>query len=181
MRFVPAQILVPLVALFAFSPLLAPASAAPAAPKPPKAAPDPRVWSLVKGEGTYALRFGLPRDQEPDFAVTCQPGAQLLQFMAEVTGRPFASGEGVALSLSNGKRRMELSATAFLGGSDGNLLVEAAVTLEPRVFDLFDSGDMLTLRIPATQPKASPVTLAFPLAGAKAKLADFERACLERR
>lgn len=181
MRFVPAQLFVPLVAILAVLPLSGSLSAAPPAPKPAKVAPDPRVWALVKGEGTYVLRFGLPRDQEPDFAITCQPGARLLQFTSEVAGRPFASGEGVALSLSNGKRKMELSATAFLGATDGNLIVEAAVALEPRVFDLFGNGDTLVLRIPATQPKAPPVNLSFPLAGAKAKIADFERACLERR
>lgn len=181
MRFVPAQFVVPLVAIFALFSPSAPLFAAPAPPKPAKVAPDPRVWALVKGEGTFVLRFGLPRELEPDFAVTCQPGARLLQFTAEVAGRPFASGEGVALSLSNGKRKMELSATAFLGTTDGNLIVEAAVSLEPRVFDLFGTGDALVLRIPATQPKAPPVSLTFPLAGAKGKLADFERACLERR
>ncbi|OYX87390.1 MAG: hypothetical protein B7Y84_11800 [Azorhizobium sp. 32-67-21] len=177
----PAPLFIVLCALLLTPLLHGIAAAAPVAPKPPKAAPDPRTWSLVKGEGAYVMRYGMPRDPEPDFAVTCQPGAQLLQFTAEVSGRPFASGEGVALTLGNGKRRMELAATAFLGAADGNLLVEAAVALERRVFDIFDAGDTLVLRIPSTRPKTQPVSLSFPLASAKGRFADFERACLERR
>lgn len=160
----------------------APAEAATAAkPKVAKPAPDPRIWSLVKGEDTFVLRFSLPRDPDPDFAAICQPSAQLLQITVEVDGRPFSSGEGVPVTLTSGKRRLELAATAFLGGGDGKMVVEAAVALDPRVFDLFESGDILTLKIPAATPKGHGVALTYPLAGARARLADFERACLPRR
>lgn len=142
---------------------------------------DTRVWNLVRGEGTYLLRFGQPRDPDPIFAATCQPAAQLLQIAIEVEGKPFASGDGVPLSLTNGKRRLELAATAFLGSSDGALVVEAAVSLEPRVFDLFRGGDTLTVKMPAANPKMPSPTQSFPLAGARTRLADFEASCLSRR
>lgn len=148
-------------------------------PKVAKTTPDPRVWALAKGEDTFVLRFSDPRDPDPDFAATCQPGARLLQFAAEVDGRPFSSGEGVPVTLSSGKRRLELAATAFQGG--GKMVVEAAVALDARVFDLFDGGDTLTLKIPPSVPKGHAITLAYPLAGARARLADFQRACLARR
>lgn len=142
---------------------------------------DKRVWGIARGDGTIVLRFAQPRDTDPDFAATCQPGAKLLQFAIEVEGKPFASGDGVPLSLVNGKRRLELAATAFLGSSDGKLVVEAAVALEPRVFDLFRGGDMLIARMPAANPKAASLAQNYPLANARARLADFEAACLGRR
>ncbi|MEW6257750.1 MAG: hypothetical protein AB1592_17485 [Pseudomonadota bacterium] len=158
------------------------ALAAPVAkPKPGKAAPDPRVWALAKGEDTFVLRYSDPRDPDPDFAATCQPSARLLQIAVEVDGRPFSSGEGVPMTLTSGKRRLELAATAFQGGGDGKMVVEAAVALDARVFDLFDGGETLTLKIPPSVPKGHAITLAYPLTGARARLGDFERACLARR
>lgn len=152
------------------------AATATAKPKPAKPAtpPDPRVWSLAKGEDTFVLRYALPRDADPSFAATCQPSANLLQIAVEVKTRKIGSGDGVPLSLSNGRRRLELAATAFLGSSDGDLVVEAAVSLNARVFDLFRDGDTLVIKLPGE-------TQSLPLAGARARLADFERACLPRR
>ncbi|MBA4789271.1 MAG: hypothetical protein H2042_06195 [Rhizobiales bacterium] len=179
MRLVPAFFAALMVAACTVS--LAAAAPAPAKPKPAKPTPDPRVWSMVKGEDTFVLRFSLPRDPDPDFAAICQPGAQLLQIAAEIEGRPFASGEGVPVTLTAGKRRLELAATAFLGGGDGKMVVEAAVALDPRIFDLFESGEALTLRIPPSVPKGHALVLTYPLGGARARLADFQRACLARR
>ncbi|OYY23143.1 MAG: hypothetical protein B7Y65_03695 [Azorhizobium sp. 35-67-15] len=135
---------------------------------------DTRVWSLVRGDDTYVLRFGQPRAADPAFAATCQPSAQLLQIALEVNSTKIRSGDGVALSLSSGKRHLELAASAFLGSSDGLLVVEAAVSLEPRVFDIFRDGDTLTIRLAGQ-------TQTLPLAGARARLQDFERACLTLR
>ncbi|MFG1462344.1 hypothetical protein V5F77_05540 [Xanthobacter sp. DSM 24535] len=135
---------------------------------------ETRVWSMVRGDGTYALRFSQPRAADPSFAATCQPSAQLLQIALEVNSTKINSGDGVALALSNGKRRLELAASAFLGSSDGLLVVEAAVSLEPRVFDIFRDGDTLTIKLAGQ-------TQILPLAGARARLQDFERACLASR
>ena len=156
------------------------AGAAQAASKSGKAAkaeapPDPRVWTIAKSDDTYALRFSLPRAGDPVFAATCQPSAQLLQIAVEVpTDKKIRSGDGVPLSLSNGKRRLELAATAFQGAGDGLLVVEAAVTLDARVFDLFKDGETLTAKMPGS-------TQTFPLAGARTRLGDFERVCLVKR
>ncbi|MFG1423957.1 hypothetical protein [Roseixanthobacter liquoris] len=135
---------------------------------------DTRVWSLVRGDDTYVLRFAQPRATDPVFAATCQPSAQLLQIALEVNSTKIRSGDGVALSLSSGKRHLELAASAFLGSSDGLLVVEAAVTLDPRVFDIFRDGDTLTIRLAGQ-------TQTLPLAGARARLQDFERSCLALR
>ncbi|OYW31982.1 MAG: hypothetical protein B7Z41_09790, partial [Rhizobiales bacterium 12-66-7] len=124
--------------------------------------PDTRVWSLVRGDDTYVLRFGQPRAADPAFAATCQPSAQLLQIALEVNSTKIRSGDGVALSLSSGKRHLELAASAFLGSSDGLLVVEAAVSLEPRVFDIFRDGDTLTIRLAGQ-------TQTLPLAGARSR------------
>lgn len=144
--------------------------------KPAKAEPaDARVWSIARAEDAYALRFGLPRDAEPAFSATCVPGAQLLQIAVEVPqDNKIRSGDGVPLSLSSGKRRLELAASAFLGTNDGRLVVEAAVTLNNRVLDLFREGETLSVRMPGS-------TQNYPLAGARARLADFERACQIKR
>ncbi|WP_341991472.1 hypothetical protein [Azorhizobium sp. AG788] len=137
--------------------------------------PDPRVWTIAKSDDTYALRFALPRATDPAFAATCQPSAQLLQIAVEVPAdKKVRSGDGVPLSLSNGKRRLELAATAFQGAGDGLLVVEAAVTLDARVLELFRDGDTLTAKMPGS-------TLSFPLAGARTRLVDFERVCLVKR
>ncbi|WP_029002915.1 hypothetical protein [Azorhizobium doebereinerae] len=137
--------------------------------------PDPRVWTIAKADDAYALRFALPRATDPVFAATCQPSAQLLQIAVEVPNdKKIRSGDGVPLSLSNGKRRLELAASAFLASNDGLLVVEAAVTLDARVLDLFRDGDTLTVKMPGSSQT-------FPLAGARARLGDFERACLNRR
>lgn len=140
----------------------------------PQMPADTRVWSLVRGDDTYVLRFGQPRATDPAFAATCQPSAQLLQIALEVNSTKIRSGDGVALSLSSGKRHLELAASAFLGSSDGLLVVEAAVSLEPRVFDIFRDGDTLTIRLAGQ-------TQTLPLAGARTRLQDFERACLTSR
>lgn len=160
--------------------LLAPA-AGEAAPKPgksgsksdgkPDAKADPRVWIIVKLDETYVLRFGLPRSADPVFAVSCQPGAQLIQFTAEVASGKVKAGDGVALALSAGKRRLELAASAFRGSAEGKVVVEAAVALDGRVLDLFSDADTLVVRLPGA-------TESYPLAGAKAKLPDFRRVCL---
>ena len=132
---------------------------------------DPRVWMIVKVDDTYVLRFGLPKVADPVFAVSCQPGAQLIQFTAEVTSGKVKAGDGVALTLAAGKRRLELAASAFRGASEGKVVVEAAVALDGRVLDLFSDADNLVVRLPGA-------TETYPLAGAKAKLPDFRRACL---
>ncbi|TCT07580.1 hypothetical protein [Aquabacter spiritensis] len=171
---VPALVFaLPLLALVALFPPAGIGEAAPLKPRQRSEPPDPRVWSLVRGEDTFVLRFGIPRDPDPVFAATCQPSARLLQFAVEVDGRPFSSGDGVPLALSIGKRRLELAATAFLGASDGTLVVEAAVALDRRVFDLFRAGDVLTVKMPTA-------TQTYPLATARGRLADFEAACFAR-
>lgn len=149
-------------------------AATPKAKPKPATPPDPRVWSLAKGEDTFALRYALPRDVDPSFAATCQPSANLLQIAVEVKTKKIASGDGVPLSLSNGHRRLELAATAFLGSSDGDLVVEAAVSLNTQVLDLFREGDTLVIKLPGE-------TQSLPLAGVRPRLADFERVCLPRR
>lgn len=138
------------------------------------APPDPRVWSIARGEDTYALRLALPREVDPAFAVTCQPSARLLQISVAVKSRQVASGDAVPLALSNGKRRLELAATAFSGSTNGELVAEAAVALDARVFDVLREGETLVVRLPGETQK-------LPLAGAHARLVDFERVCLARR
>lgn len=151
-----------------------------AAPKPDaargssrkdEAKPDPRVWMIAKAEDTYVLRFGLPRVADPVFAMACQPGAQLIQFTVEVASAKVKAGDGVALSLAAGKRRLELAASAFRGATDGRVVVEAAVSLDARVLDLLSDGDTLVVRLPGA-------TETYPIAGARAKLPDFRRVCL---
>ncbi|MEP9350394.1 hypothetical protein [Xanthobacter sp. KR7-225] len=174
-------LLLPLAVLqFAVIDLAAPdrAAAAPAArdAKPgtkagAKPAPaDPRVWAIVKADDTYVMRYGASRVADPLFAVACQPAAALLQFTVDVPAGRVKAGDGVAVSLAAGKRRMQLAATAFRGTGD-RLVVEAAVTLEDAVLDLFASGEQLTVSMDGTRET-------IPLAGAKAKLSDFRRVCL---
>lgn len=153
------------------------AQAAPRTTKTSKteATPDPRVWSIVKADDAYVLRYALPRAADPSFAATCQPSAQLLQIAVEVPNdKKIRSGDGVPLSLANGKRKLELAASAFLVNNDGLLVVEAAVTLDARVLDLFRDGDTLTVKMPGSSQN-------LPLAGARSRLADFERVCIAKR
>lgn len=135
---------------------------------------DPRVWTFAKGEDTFVLRYGVPRAADPTFAVACQPGAQLIQFTVEIPAGKLKAGDGVAVSLAAGKRRLELAASSFRGATEGSVVAEAAVTLDGKVLDLFAEGDTLTVRIPGAKDS-------YPLAGAKAKLPDFRRACLGGR
>ena len=135
---------------------------------------DPRVWVLARADDTFVLRFGLPRVADPVFAVACQPGAQLIQFTVEAASGKVKAGDGVALSLAAGKRRLELAASAFRGAADGRVVVEAAVALDGRVLDLFADGETLVVKMPGASES-------YPLAGAKAKLPDFRRACLTGR
>lgn len=135
---------------------------------------DQRVWVLARGEDTFVLRFGLPRAADPVFAIACQPGAQLIQFTVETTSGKVKAGDGVALSLAAGKRRLELAASAFRGVSEGRVVVEAAVALDGKVLDLLSEGETLVARMPGASDT-------YPLAGAKAKLPDFRRVCLTGR
>ncbi len=78
----------------------------PSRPRLPRTRASGR-WSRAKAP--MRLRFGLPRDQEPDFAITCQPGAQMLQFMAGSDRAPLRVRRRCRPVPLNGKRRMELS------------------------------------------------------------------------
>jgi len=140
-------------------------------PKKEAAPKDARVWTIVRGEDTYALRFGLPRATDPVFALTCQPAAKLLQVTVETASPQIRSGDGVALRLSAGKKRVELAASAFRAATEGRMVVEAAVVLDSRVIDLFSDGETLVVRLPGA-------TENYPLAGAKPRLTDFRRVCL---
>ncbi|MDI4656040.1 hypothetical protein [Xanthobacter autotrophicus] len=142
--------------------------------KKPEAKPDPRVWVLAKAEDTFVLRYGLPRAADPVFAMACQPGAQLIQFTVEAASGKVKAGDGVALTLVAGKRRLELAASAFRAATEGRVVVEAAVSLDARVLDLLGEGDTLVVRMPGASES-------YPLAGAKAKLGDFRRVCVARR
>ncbi|MFG1290244.1 hypothetical protein [Xanthobacter versatilis] len=139
-----------------------------------EAKPDPRVWVLAKADDTYVLRYGTPRATDPVFAVACQPGAQLIQFTVEAASGKVKAGDGVALTLAVGKRRLELAASAFRGPTEGRVVVEAAVALDGRVLDLLNEGETLIVRMPGASES-------YPLAGAKAKLGDFRRGCLTGR
>lgn len=152
----------------------APRSAAKPAAARADAQKDTRVWLLAKADDTFVLRFGPPRVADPVFAVSCQPGARLLQFTVEAMSSRIRSGDGVALSLHAGKRRLELAASAFRGAGEGRVVVEAAVSLEDRVLDIFADGETLVVRMPGASES-------YPLAGAKTKLPDFRRACLGAR
>ncbi|MFG1299065.1 hypothetical protein V5F49_04635 [Xanthobacter sp. V3C-3] len=163
------------LALLAATPALAAPKSKPAARSDAKAeAKDPRVWVLARADDTLVLRYGSPRVADPAFAVACQPAAQLIQFMAEVSAAKVKAGDGVALSLGVGKRRLELAASAFRAATDGRVVVEAAVSLDTRPIDLLGEGETLVVRVPGASES-------YPLAGAKAKLADFRKACLARR
>ncbi|MDI4666412.1 hypothetical protein K9U40_19085 [Xanthobacter autotrophicus] len=140
----------------------------------PEAKPDPRVWMLAKADDTFVLRYGMPRAPDPVFAMACQPGAQLILFTAEAASGKVKAGDGVALTLVAGKRRLELAASAFRAATEGRVVVEAAVSLDGRVLDLLGEGDTLVVRMPGASDS-------YPLAGAKAKLGDFRKACLTGR
>lgn len=167
-------------ALFAVATLTMPACAAPKSGAKGKAQearnekPDPRTWALVRVDDTLVLRFGPPRVSDPVFAVSCQPGAQLIQFTVETASGKLRAGDGVALALSAGKRRLELAASTFRGATEGRVVVEAAVSLDARVIDLLSDGDTLVARMPGASET-------YPLAGAKAKLQDFRKACTSGR
>lgn len=135
---------------------------------------DNRIWLVARADDTTVLRYGPPGAADPAFAVSCQPGAGLLQFTVELTSPKTRPGEGVALTLAAGKRRLELAASTFRGATDGLVVAEAAVTLDQRVLDLFSDGETLAVSTPGT-------TASFPLAGARLKLADFRRACQMRK
>lgn len=143
-------------------------------PSKSEAKPDPRVWVLARADDTFVLRYGQPRATEPVFAIACQPGAQLIQFTVEAASGKVKAGDGVALTLGAGKRRLELAASAFRGPGEGRVVVEAAVSLDGRVIDLLGEGETLTVRMPGASES-------YPLAGAKAKLPDFRRTCLTGR
>lgn len=132
---------------------------------------DGPIWAIAKAEDAYVLRYGPARSLDPQFAAACHPGADLLQITVEVADGKIKAGDGVAVSLVVGRRRLELAATAFRGAREGRLVVEAAVSLEARVIDLFAAGDELKITMPGAHES-------IPLAGAKAKLADFKRVCL---
>jgi len=135
---------------------------------------DARVWVIAHADDTYVLRYGAPGAPDPVFAVACQRSAGLLQFTVEVASAKISSGDGVALSLAAGKRRLELAASAFRGEAEGQVVAEAAVALDRRVLDLFAEGETLTVRLPGA-------STSFPLAAARAKLGDFRQACFARR
>ncbi len=166
-----AAILIPALLIPAFTPF--PAGAAPGQKAAPQreAPRDPRAWTIVKIEDTYVLRYGAARAADPSFAAACQPATRLLQLTIEVASVRIRSGDGVALSLTAGRRRLELAGSAFRAATDGRMVVEAAVALEGRVLDLFADGDTLTVRMPGA-------TEAYPLAGARPRLMDFRRVCL---
>lgn len=165
-----------LAGVLALPVLAAPAFAAPrekpaGRTQPRESVRDPRVWSVVKADDAYVLRYGLPRAADPAFAAACQPQARLIQIMVEVPATRIRSGDGVVLSLSAGRRKLELAGSAFRAATEGRVVVEAAVALNAHVLDLFSDGDALTVRVPGT-------TEAYPLAGARQRLADFRRVCL---
>lgn len=132
---------------------------------------DEPAWAIAKADDAYVLRYGPPRAPDPQFAAACHPGADLLQITVEVASGQIKAGDGVPVSLAVGRRRLELAATAFRAGRKGYVVLEAAVTLEARVIDLFGSGDALAVSMPGAHQS-------IPLAEAKAKLADFKRVCL---
>lgn len=154
---------------------LLPSAAQAQRPKPGapqrEAARDPRVWTIVKVEDSYVLRYGAARAADPSFAAACQPSARLLQLTVEVVSARIRSGDGVALSLAAGRRRLDLAGSAFRASTEGRMVVEAAVVLDARMLELFADGDTLTVRVPGA-------TEAYPLAGARPRLADFRRVCL---
>lgn len=131
------------------------------------------AWAIVKAEDAYVLRYGETRSPDPVFAAACQPAADLLQITLEVASTKIKAGDGVAVALVAGRRRLELAATAFRGAQPDHLVVEAAVMLEARVLDLFEAGDTLVITMPGVHET-------LPLAGAKGRLADFRRVCLSR-
>jgi len=148
--------------------LLAKTAAKDTAPK------DTRVWVIAHADDTYMLRYGAPGATDPVFAVACQRSAGLLQFTVEVASAKIRSGDGVALSLAVGKRRLELAASTFRSETEGQVVAEAAVALDRNVLDLFTEGETLTVRVPGA-------STSFPLAAARAKLGDFRQACFARR
>lgn len=171
----PARRGAPLLALVGALLIGAPAIAADKSSGKAKEAPkDNRVWALVRVDDTTVLRFGVPGAADPIFAASCQPGAGLLQFTVELKSGKIRSGDGIALTLGVGKRRLELAASTFRGAVDDTLVAEAAVALDDRLLDLLAAGDTLSVHAPG-------VSTSFPLGGAKAKLADFKRACQPRR
>lgn len=164
-------------ALFLLGPILLAASlSAPAVAKSTgkdgaKAQAKAAVWAIAKAEDAYVLRYGLASTSDPIFAAACHPSADLLQITVEVASGEIKAGDGVALSLVAGRRRLELAGTAFRGEGNGHIVVEAAVGLQAQVLDLFAAGDELKISMPGMRKSV-------PLAGAQAKLADFKRVCL---
>lgn len=152
-----------------------PLAAVPARAATAHAATDPRpidtkAWAILKTDDGFVLRYGVPHEGNPPFSATCQPAAGLLQFTVEVDSRKVRAGEGVPLTFTAGKQRLELAAATFRG-ADRGLVIGAAVTLDGRALDLFGAGETLHVAMPGLSER-------IPLAGAQAKLADFKRACL---
>lgn len=132
------------------------------------------VWSYSRDAEAFMLQYRVPGDPAPVLVATCRPGAGLFQVVAEISPAKAQTGDPVRLVLSNGKVAVEFAASVFPSVSEGKQAVEAQVRLDPKMVALFKAADQLRIAVPGTN------TL-LPLAGAQARVPDFEKGCLRAR
>lgn len=134
----------------------------------------PGTWNSNRDGEAFLLQYGTAGAPAPTLLATCWPGAGLFQILVEVSSPKARSGDAVRLVLGNGKVSVEFAASVFASATEGRTAVEAQVTLEPKLVELFKQGEQLKVTVPG-------ITVLLPLAGVKRRIDDFEKACLRAR
>ncbi|HSI40045.1 MAG TPA: hypothetical protein VLA00_05800 [Xanthobacteraceae bacterium] len=133
---------------------------------------NPGVWTAAREEEGVTLQFRIPGTPAPTLFVACRPDGGLFQVVAEVSPPKARPGDAVKLVIGNGRVTVEFAASVFPSATDGRMAVEAQVTLEPKLVELFKTAEQLRIVVPGA-------TETLPLASLQKRIADFEKACLK--
>jgi hypothetical protein len=137
----------------------------------PPAGAQEQVWMTAIYDGGAGFSYSYPESDGSTVAFSCEAGTGAVAIASFIGTEGVAVGAPATIGFSAGGMQWNVDGYAFNNEMDGQVDVEAEMTLDEEFATLF-SGDELLIETPGASERV-------PLDGAAAAFAEFAAVCSE--
>lgn len=137
----------------------------------PLAGAQEQAWTTTTYEGGASFGYGYPESDGTTVGFSCEAGSGVVAIASFIGTEGVAVDAPATIGFSAGGMQWNVDGYAFNNEMDGQVDVEAEMTLDEEFATLF-SGDKLLVETPGQSES-------LPLTGAAAAFAEFAAICSE--
>jgi hypothetical protein len=111
----------------------------------PAAADNKERWAFIKYDEIALLYYGIPESEAGTLYFSCNIEKKTIHIITPVMPRKAGKGATGKLKLINNASSLEYAGKVVGAGEDDGIQVEAATTIDPKIFALVETGKSLTI------------------------------------